>query len=46
MIMEKQFESSKLAKATKKMVVYPLNVEWVKYILIACSYLEKVLLFT
>ena len=33
MIMEKQFESLKLAMATKKMVIYPLNVEWVKYIL-------------
>ena len=31
--MRKQFESSKLAMDTKKMVIYPLNVEWVTLML-------------
>ena len=33
MIIGKQFESPKLAMDTKKMVIYPLNVEWVTLML-------------
>ena len=31
MIMGKPFESPKIAMDTKKLVIYPLSVEWVKY---------------
>lgn len=31
MIMGKPFESPKIAMDTKKLVIYPLGVEWVKY---------------
>ena len=38
MIMGKPFESPKIAMDTKKLVIYPLSVEWVKYKIILAMY--------
>ena len=45
MIMGKPFESPKIAMDTKKLVIYPLSVEWVIYKIILAMY-EVSLLFT
>ena len=38
MIMGKPFESPKIAMDIKKLVIYPLSVEWVKYKIILAMY--------